>query len=245
MGSKRLGATHGCFKWSLVIELCRKWIGIYNMALKKTPPRERRLQMAKAWIPTYTGKNIVKGYKKHFALSPLGAVADLQLMGYEFTPEYIEELKRDEVNRSNSKRKPEQEPVEFLEYDEFNDDEAEELWRFSSDDECGSVQPKKTRKFKNHEFVDGKLLQTNKKFSQLKEKQKALIAEWFFIECDNFYKNNNRLPSSKSETEAILDLVYDRIQERDMWIPFGEIKQYFVKRKTKIEKRVLKKLENV
>ncbi|RCX12091.1 hypothetical protein DFR58_12441 [Anaerobacterium chartisolvens] len=244
MGSKGLGATHGCFKWSSVIELCGKRIGINNMALKKTPPRERRLQMAKAWIPTYTGKNIVKGYRKHFALSPLGAVADLQMMGYEFTPEYIEELKRDEVNRSNSKRKPKEELLEFLEYGEFDDEEAVELWWFSSDDECGSVPPK-TRKFKNHEFVDGKLLQTNKKFSQLKEKQKALIAEWFFIECNSFYKNNNKFPSSKSDTEAILDLVYDRIQERDIWIPFGEIKHYFGKRKTKIEKRVLKKLENV
>ena len=87
-------------------------------------------------------------------------------------------------------------------------------------------------------------MQTNKKFSQLKEKQKALIAEWFYIECDNFYKDNNKLPSSKSEAETIIDLVYERIQGRDIWIPFGEIKQYFTKRKTRIEKRVLKRLEN-
>jgi len=48
-------------------------------------------------------------------------------------------------------------------------------------DECKNVPLQKTRKFKNHEFVGGKLLQTNKKFSQLKEKQKSLIAEWFYI----------------------------------------------------------------
>lgn len=214
------------------------------MALKKTPPRERRLQMAKAWIPTYTGKNIVKGYRKHFALSPLGAVADLQMLGYEFTPEYIEELNRDEVNRSNSKRKSKEESLEFLEYDEFNDEVAELCW-FSSEDDCGNVPPQKKRNFKNHEFVGGKLLQTNKKFSQLKEKQKALIAEWFYIECDNFYKENNKFPLSKGETETIIDLVYERIQGHDIWIPFGEIKQYFSKRKARIEKRVLKRLENV
>jgi len=213
--------------------------GYISMALKKTPPREKRLQMAKAWIPTYTGKNIVKGYKKHFALSPLAAVADLQLMGYEFTPEYIEQLKRDEVNRSNAKRKLKEELLERIEYDEF------EGFCCFLKDECKNVPLQKTRKFKNHEFVGGKLLQTNKKFSQLKEKQKSLIAEWFYIECDNFYKSNNKFPSSKSETEAILDLVYERIQERDIWIPFGEIKQYFAKRKTKIEKRVLKQLENM
>lgn len=200
--------------------------------------------MAKAWIPTYTGKNIVKGYRKRFALSPLGAVADLRLMGYEFTPEYIEQLKRDEVNRSNLKRKQKEESLEFFEYDEFNDDEVEELCWFAIDDECESTPPQKKRNFKNHEFVGGKLLQTNKKFSQLKEKQKALIAEWFYIECDNFYKKNNKFPSSKSETETIIDLVYERIQGRDIWIPFGEIRQYFAKRKARIEKRVLKRSEN-
>lgn len=178
------------------------------MALKITPPRERRLQMAKAWIPTYTGKNILKGYRKHFALSPLGAVADLQLMGYEFTLEYIEQLKRDEVNRSNLKRKQKEKSLEFLEYDEFNDDEVDELYRISIDD--------------GYE-----------------------IAEWFYIECDNFYKDNNKLPSSKSEIETSVDLVYERIQGRDIWIPFGEIKQYFTNRKTRIEKRVLKRPENV
>ena len=59
-----------------------------------------------------------------------------------------------------------------------------------------------------------------------------MIAEWFYIECDNFYKDNNEYPSSKSETETIIDLVYERIQGRDIWIPFGEIKQYFYKEKS-------------
>jgi hypothetical protein len=149
-------------------------------------------------------------------------------------------LKRNEVNRSSSKRKLKEELIESLEYDGLED-----LSWFSSDDEYENVPQKKTRKFKNHEFVDGKLLQTNKKFSQLKEKQKALIAEWFYIECDNFYRSINKFPASKNETEAIIDLVYQRIQDRDIWIPFGEVKQYFTKKKAKIEKRVLKRLENV
>jgi len=51
----------------------------------------------------------------------------------------------------------------------------------------------------------------NKKFSQLKEKQKSLIAEWFYIECDSFYKNSNKFPSSKIEKEGIVNLVYERI----------------------------------
>ena len=33
---------------------------------------------------------------------------------------------------------------------------------------------------KNHEMIDGKLLQTDKKYSQLKLKQKEKIADWMF-----------------------------------------------------------------
>jgi len=167
-------------------------------------------------------------------------VMDLQLMGYEFTPEYIEQLKRAEVSRSNSKNKLKKEPVENFEEDEFED-----FYGSFNDDEFENVQTQKTIKFKNHEFVGGKLLQTNKKFSQLKEKQKSLIAEWFYIECDSFYKNNNKFPSSKIEKEGIVNLVYGRIEKRDIWIPFCEVKMYFCKKKNKIESRVLKMLEKI
>ena len=33
---------------------------------------------------------------------------------------------------------------------------------------------------KNHKMIDGRLLQTNKKYSQLKMKQKEKIAEWMY-----------------------------------------------------------------
>jgi len=210
------------------------------LSLKRTPSRVQRLQIAKTWIPTYIGENIVRGYKKHFALSPLCAVVDLQLMGYEFTPEYIEQLKRAEVSRSNSKNKLNKETFENFEEDEFEDYDGS-----FNDDEIENVQTHKTIKFKNHELVGGKLLQTNKKFSQLKEKQKSLIAEWFYIECDSFYKNSNKFPSSKIEKEDIVNLVYERIEKRDIWIPFCEVKMYFCKKKNKIENRVLKMLEKV
>jgi hypothetical protein len=212
--------------------------------------------MAKQWIPTYTGKNIVRGYKNHFALSPLGAVADLQILGHEISPEYIEQLKIDELNRINKRKKRNLEAIERLEFDNYfdetayseildDDDEFDDSWLFAREDESVSSSPEKKRKFKNHEFVGGRLLQTNKKFSQLKEKQKSLIAEWFFIECDQFHKKHNKFPKSKLENDGIIELVYDRIEARDIWIPFGEIKQYFSKKRGKLEKRVLKGQENV
>ena len=40
---------------------------------------------------------------------------------------------------------------------------------------------------KNHKMIDGRLLQTNKKYSQLKMKQKEKIAEWMFQATRDYY----------------------------------------------------------
>lgn len=41
---------------------------------------------------------------------------------------------------------------------------------------------------KNHKMTDGKLLQTDKKYAQLKLKQKEKIAEWMFQVTRDYYK---------------------------------------------------------
>lgn len=41
---------------------------------------------------------------------------------------------------------------------------------------------------KNHKVVDGHLLQTNKKYSHLKLKQKNRIAEWMYQETKEYYE---------------------------------------------------------
>ena len=56
--------------------------------------RTNRLQVAKHWLPTYTGKNIVRGYARHFAVDLLCAVKELEMLGNQFKLEYIDQLKR-------------------------------------------------------------------------------------------------------------------------------------------------------
>jgi len=213
------------------------------MALKKTPPRKKRLQLAKIWIPKYDGKNLAKGYRKYFALSPLAAVKDLQLLGYEFTDEYINELKLDEIQKGNKKKLKKAKCIE-KEYMDESDNEMIDYYGFIDEDiDIVELIPKK-RKFKNHELIDGKLLQTNKKYSHLKQKQKELIANWFRIEYVEFYERCNKFPSSKNEKEAIVDSVYSKIEKCGIWIPYSEIKGYFIKKQTKLKNSVLKKLGN-
>ena len=56
--------------------------------------RTDRLQVAKQWLPTYIGKSIVRGYARHFAVDSLCAVKELEMLGNQFKPEYIDQLKK-------------------------------------------------------------------------------------------------------------------------------------------------------
>lgn len=68
-------------------------------AKRKRLNRKSRLQSAKYWLPTYIGKNVVQGYRKHFGVSLLCAAMELQMLGYEISPVYLAQLKADEIRR--------------------------------------------------------------------------------------------------------------------------------------------------
>lgn len=92
---------------------------------------------------------------------------------------------------------------------------------------------------KNHKMVDGRLLQIDKKFSSLKESQKAKIAEWFYEAYRKCYMESGKLPD-EHEDEIILEYVFHRIEEAQIWILDGEIYAYYRKRKGKLQKRLEK-----
>lgn len=89
---------------------------------------------------------------------------------------------------------------------------------------------------KNHQMVDGRLLQTDKPFSQLKQSQKEKINEWLYQEYSALYRANGKPPDSRYN-DAILNAAYGKIEGAQIWIPFGEVRKYFYSRKNKFRKR--------
>ncbi len=77
---------------------------------------------------------------------------------------------------------------------------------------------------KNHIRVDGRLLQTNKKWSHLKEKQKAWIMEIAKREYDRFVCEHGKLPVHGSK-QQLNEHIYELIEEKGIWIPYGEVKR--------------------
>ena len=68
--------------------------------------RPARLQSAEHWIPTYQGKNIVRGYAKWYGVDPGCALTELVLLDVELDPVYVEHLKRTLKNRSGPRQQP-------------------------------------------------------------------------------------------------------------------------------------------
>ena len=95
---------------------------------------------------------------------------------------------------------------------------------------------------KNHKIVDGRLIQTDKPFSQLKQSQKEKISEWLYQEYAKVYQTVG-LPPDSRRNDAILTAAYEKIEEAGIWIPFGEVRKYFYSRKTKFKKRYEKALQ--
>ena len=64
---------------------------------------------------------------------------------------------------------------------------------------------------KNHKLVNGRLLQMDKQFSDLKERQKSRIAEWIYTAYREAYLQTGKEPDKEADT-VILDSVMEKIE---------------------------------
>lgn len=104
-----------------------------NTPRYKRMKRQARLQAAPHWLPTYTGKNLVRGYARHFGVDLLCAIAELQLLSIEIDPNYIAQTKLTLINKQRQRakkkakqaeRKREEQFEECYSYSGFYDDSA-------------------------------------------------------------------------------------------------------------------------
>lgn len=93
---------------------------------------------------------------------------------------------------------------------------------------------------KNHQVVNGRLLQMDKQYSALKQRQKEKISVWMMEETLAYYLHH-KMPTSH-HCVFVVDKVCEHIQAADIWIPYEEIYEQYMKRKTKIIHKIEKKL---
>lgn len=62
----------------------------------------------------------------------------------------------------------------------------------------------------------------NKKYKELKQKQKARISDLMYWETDRFLREKKQ-PPDNDEVVQIAERVYCRVQGLGFWIPYGEV----------------------
>lgn len=82
-----------------------------------------------------------------------------------------------------------------------------------------------------HKMVDGKLLQVNKRYKDLKNRQKDKIAGWMY----ETYKK--QMSEGLSNDEAFA-LVMDKINEAQIWVPEYEVEQKYNSMKKRFKDRM-------
>ncbi len=82
-----------------------------------------------------------------------------------------------------------------------------------------------------HIKVNGKLVQANKRYSDLKMKQKSQISQWLY----DAYKK--QVAENLSDDE-VLTAVFKKIDEAQIWIPDREIINIYRSKKIKFKKRM-------
>jgi hypothetical protein len=58
--------------------------------------RNARLQSAKHWIPSYSGRDIVKGYRKWYGVDTVCAILELRQLGVDIPETRLSQAKRTE-----------------------------------------------------------------------------------------------------------------------------------------------------
>jgi len=88
----------------------------------RTQKKESRIARAKNWLPTYEGTKIVRAYRKKFKVDTVCAVRELQEIGHEFKPGYVDNLLKAEAARIEQLRRKKEEKQLAEEYNEWQDD---------------------------------------------------------------------------------------------------------------------------
>lgn len=78
----------------------------------------------------------------------------------------------------------------------------------------------------------------DKKYKQLKQKQKARISDYMYRETDAYFKRNGKMPFTEEECHLVIEGIYRRVVGLGIHISLDEIYQEYRKKRIHIEKRL-------
>lgn len=92
--------------------------------------RAARLQSAKHWLPTYTGRDVVKGYRKWYGVSTVCAIMELRQLGVKIDEQRLMQAKQTEESTARDRAKKTQRGAEQLAAEDAAFVESDEKFAF-------------------------------------------------------------------------------------------------------------------
>ena len=91
----------------------------------------------------------------------------------------------------------------------------------------------------NHHSLAYKMqAQPNKTYKDLRQKQKARIAEWMFQAVCAYYKEHGEMPGEEA-SKQITNKIYDKIKSLAIWVPYDEVHRAFLSKLSHYETRIM------
>ena len=97
-----------------------------------------------------------------------------------------------------------------------------------------------SKKPNHHSLIYKQQANPNKQYKELKQKQKQKIAEWMFEQVYTYYQKHHSIPSN-DVCHLLVDLVYQKICNYSIWVPYDEVIKRFLSGLPKWEIRIKEK----
>ena len=89
---------------------------------------------------------------------------------------------------------------------------------------------------KKHKMVNGRLLNLNKKFSDLSQKQQVFIKD---LIRDKYNENISLGFKSQELNAVVLTAVQKEIDTRGVWLPYSELKKAYYSYKSRLTRKTV------
>jgi len=99
-------------------------------ASTRTQRKESRIARARNWLPTFEGTKVVRAYRKKFCVDTVCAIRELQEIGYEFKPGYVDSLLKSEAARIEQLKAKKAEKLLAEEQNDEQDDEQDDRFYY-------------------------------------------------------------------------------------------------------------------
>ena len=93
----------------------------------------------------------------------------------------------------------------------------------------------------NHHSLAYKMrAKPNKTYKDLKQKQKAKIADWMFQAVCDYFKEYGEMPSEEAASQITIR-IYEKIKSLAIWVPYEEVHRAFLSKLPRYELRIAEK----